>query len=84
MTQHIRNNRPVHAYLRGKGKQPLKEPSLKHTQTSRDFNVTIKYLDESANEKFTVNANDYPSAIFEAMGQRKNVSVPTVVEASFV
>lgn len=80
---HTRVGVRVHDYERGSGHRPAK-PTLSHFQSSSKFSVTIKYLDESANERYQITAPNFETAIFNAMDQRRNISTPTVVEATMI
>ena len=76
----------VHDYMRGQGNAPpsVANPNLKHSTASSDFTVIINYLDEAAKETLHVSAENYTSAIQQAMATRINSSTPTVVEAEMI
>jgi len=71
----------VHDYVRGHGSAPVADPNSKHNTIPASFTVIVNYLDSAAKETLHVTADNYPSAIQQAMASRINTSTPTVVEA---
>ena len=76
----------VHDYIRGHGDAPtnVANPNIKHTSSSSNFTVIINYLDEAAKETLHITADNYTSAIQQAMAIRINSSTPTIVEAEMI
>lgn len=76
--RHIRSNRPVHDYMRGKGDRPpkLAKPRLKKQQSAQlNYVVSIAYV-KSPSETLQINAVSYPEAIETALIIRREFEPP--------
>jgi len=80
---HVRQNRPIRNYERGKGGQPSSNPRRRRVvggsvnPSGGPYDVTIVYVGSS--ERFDVDAKDYVGALDSGLGGRAEIEPPRMI-----
>lgn len=78
---HIRQNRPVRQYERGKGDKPFSNPGRRRVvggTSMGEFDISIFYIDEPS-ERFSVDAKDYRKALGAGIEMRDKPLPPRTI-----
>lgn len=80
---HIRQNRPVRQYERGKGDKPASNPRRRRVvggsqnPAGAPYDVTIIYV--GASERFDVDAKNYLGALDGGLADREEIEPPRII-----